>query len=63
MERAVWRAADHGVAKRLLIFLLAVLIPACDSSSPAFHIVYSAYELNKQGDSRQPCHAVFPVLN
>ena len=27
---------------RLLVFLLAVLIPACDSSSPAFHTVYSA---------------------
>ena len=27
---------------RLLIFLLAVLIPACDSSSPAFHMMYSA---------------------
>ena len=34
---------------RLLIFLLAVLIPACDLSSLAFHIMYSAYNLNKQG--------------
>ena len=33
---------------RLLIFLLAILIPACASSSPAFLIMYSAYELNKQ---------------
>ena len=24
----------------LLIFLLAILIPACDSSSPAFHMMY-----------------------
>ena len=30
---------------RLLIFLSAVLIPACDSSSPAFHMVFSAYKL------------------
>ena len=30
---------------RLLIFLLATLIPACDSSSPAFHVVCSAYKL------------------
>ena len=27
---------------RWLIFLLVVLIPACDSSSPAFHMKYSA---------------------
>ena len=29
---------------RLLTFLLAILIPACDSFSPAFHMMYSAYE-------------------
>ena len=33
---------------RLLIFLPAIFIPACDSSSPAFHMMYSAYKLNKQ---------------
>ena len=33
---------------RLLIFLLAVLIPACAYSSPAFLMMYSAYKLNKQ---------------
>ena len=32
---------------RLLIFLPTVLIPACDSSSPPFHIMYSAHKLNK----------------
>ena len=32
---------------RLLIFLLAILIPACASSSPAFHMRYPAYKLNK----------------
>ena len=32
---------------RLLIFLPAVLIPACASSSPAFLMMYSAYKLNK----------------
>ena len=36
---------------RLLIFLLAILIPACDSPSPAFLMMYSAYKLNKQGDN------------
>jgi len=39
---------------RLLIFLLAILIPACASSSLAFHMMYSAYKLNKQGDNIQP---------
>ena len=34
---------------RLLIFLLAILIPACASSSPAFLMMYSAYKLNNQG--------------
>ena len=33
---------------RLLIFLLAVLFPACHLSSPAFHMVYSAYKLRKR---------------
>ena len=35
---------------RLLIFLLTILIPACDSSIPTFCKMYSAYKLNKQGD-------------
>ena len=34
---------------RLLVFLPAILIPACASSSPAFRMMYSAYKLNKQG--------------
>ena len=33
---------------RLLIFLPAILIPACASSSPAFIMMYSAYKLNKR---------------
>ena len=33
---------------RLLIFLPAILIPACASSSPAFLMMYSAYKLNKR---------------
>ena len=36
---------------KLLIFLPAVLIPACASSSLAFRMMYSAYKLNKQGDN------------
>ena len=39
---------------RLLIFLLAILIPACDSSSPASHMMFVAQKLNKQGDNIQP---------
>ena len=37
---------------RLLIFLQEVMIPACASSSPAFLMMYSAYKLNKQGDTK-----------
>ena len=36
---------------RLLIFLLAILIPACESSSLAFRMRYSAYKLNKQSNN------------
>ena len=48
---------------RLLIFLPAVLIPAFDSSNPAFCMKYSAWKLNKQGDNMQTCCILFPVLN
>ena len=48
---------------RLLMFLLPILTPACNSSSPAFFMMCSAYRLNKQGDSRQPCRTPFSVLN
>ena len=48
---------------RLLIFLPAILIPACASSRPAFRMMYSAYKLNKQGDSIQPWCNPFPILN
>ena len=48
---------------RLLIFLLAILIPAFKSSSLAFQIMYSAYKLNKQGDNMQPWCTAFPILN
>ena len=36
---------------RLLIFLPEVFIPAFASSSPAFHMMYSAYKFIKQGDN------------
>ena len=48
---------------RLLIFLPAILIPACASSIPAFLMMSSAYMLNKQGDNIQPWHTPFPICN
>ena len=36
---------------KLLIFLLAILIPAYASSSLAFSMMYAEYKLNKQGDN------------
>ena len=48
---------------RLLIFLLAFLIPACASTSQAFHTMYSAYKLNKQGDNIQLWCTPLPVWN
>ena len=48
---------------RLLRFLLAILISACASPSQAFHMMYSAYKLNKQGDNIQPWCTAFPVWN
>ena len=44
---------------RLLIFLLAILIPAYASSSPVFLMMCSAYKLNKQGDNIQPWSTPF----
>ena len=44
---------------RLLIFLTAILIPACDSSRQAL-TMYSAYKLNKQDDNIQPWRTLFP---
>ena len=43
--------------------LLAILIPTCASSSPAFLMMYSAYKLNKQGDNIQPRRTPFPIWN
>ena len=48
---------------RLLIFLPPTLIPAWNSSSPAFLMMCLPYRLKKQGESRQPCHIPFSILN
>ena len=45
---------------RLLIFLPAILIPACDSSSLAFCMMYSACKLNKQSDQYTALMYTFP---
>ena len=47
---------------RLLIFLPAILIPACGSCSLAFCMIYSTYKLNKQSDSILLC-TPFPIWN
>ena len=46
---------------RSLIFLPAILIPACASSSPVFLMMFSAYKLNKQGDNICPWCTPFPI--
>ena len=48
---------------RLLIFLPAILISACASSSPTFFLMYYAYKLNKQGDNIHPWCPPFPIWN
>ena len=48
---------------KLLILLPAILIPAYALSSPAFHMMYSAYKLNKQDDNIQLWHTPFPIWN
>ena len=52
-----------SVYLRLLIFLKAILIPDWVSSSPAFHMMYSACKLNKQGHNIEWWSALFWSLN
>ena len=49
--------------QRLLMFLWAILIPVCASSSPAVHMMYSVYKLNKQDDNIQLWHIPFLIWN
>ena len=46
----------------VVFVLLAILISTCASSSLAFHMTYSTYKLNKQGDNIQRC-TPFPIWN
>jgi len=48
---------------RLFMFLLAILILAYSSSSPAFFMMCLVYRLNKWGDSRPPHHTTFLILS
>ena len=48
---------------RLLMFLLAILIPACDSFSLAFCMMYSAQKLNTQDDNIWLWYTLFPIWN
>ena len=52
---------ELSVYLRLLIFHLAILTPACASCSPVFHMMYSAYKLNKQDDNIQAWPTPFPI--
>ena len=48
---------------RLLILTPETLIPACNSSMLASHMMYSTYKLDKQDDTIQPWQTHFPVWN
>ena len=48
---------------RLLMFLLPILIPACNSSSLTFLMMWLVCKLNKQGNNRQPFCTPFSILS
>ena len=52
-------SAIRVVSSALLILLPAILIPAYESSSSVFHMMYS--KLKKLGDTTHPWHTSFPV--
>ena len=58
---AIWVVSSSFL--QLLIYLPGILIPAYASSSLAFHMMYSAYKLNKQGDNIQLWCSPFPIWN
>ena len=62
-ESVICRMVVSSVYLRLLIFLLAILIPAYASSSPVFLMIFSAYKLNKQGNNIEPWCTPFPIWN
>ena len=60
LSKRLFSSSSLSAYLRLLVFLLVVLIPACDTSSLTFHTMYSTYKLNKQGDNIQPWSTLFP---
>ena len=58
---AIWLVPSTCL--RLLMFLPAILIPACNSSSLAFHMMCSGYKLHKQSDNKWPCRTPFSILS
>ena len=69
MGREAWQAIDEGVTRVRHNLVtkppqpLTILISSCALSSPAFHMMFSAYNLNKQGDNMYPWHSPFPIWN
>ena len=43
--------------------LLTIWILVSDSSRLAFHMMYSVYKLNKEGENTLPYHTPFLILN
>ena len=60
--KKLFTSSSSSTYLRLLIFLLAILIPTCASSSLTFCMMYSAYKL-KQGDNVQPWRIPFLIWN
>ena len=56
-------SAIRVVSSAYLRLFPGILIPVCELSSLAFHMIYSAYKLNKQGDNIHPCHTPFTIWN
>ena len=63
VSSAYLRLLIFDIDIEILIFLPAILIPACASSSPAFLMMYSAYKLKKLSHNIQPWCTLFPIWN
>ena len=70
LSKKLFSSSSHSAIRvlsstylRLLMFLLPILLPACNSSSPGFLMMCSEYRLNKHGDGRQSCRNLFSILN
>ena len=63
LPKAIYRFNAKVKYRGKATFLPAILIPACDSSSLAFRMMYPAYKSKKQGDNIPSWQAHLPVLN